>query len=201
MHFGRSHSEHTPTPRLERRIMGLKWGQCMLLLAPWCWAYLALSKVADGVFPMAPNPTPTAKPSANKTQSRRAGVRWICLLDKLTKQSEKQELLLVYPQNIHGGRGLVCREYSTFILYLNVTIGNYSKGPECTSSPLTSHEYHLKCPSSRMEKVTWRVMYSRVWQITDSKAVSGLIPCRQKPFFLLQPHCLSGVRRWASKGD
>lgn len=33
---------------------------------PWYQSYLALSKVADEVFPMAPNPTPTAKPSADK---------------------------------------------------------------------------------------------------------------------------------------
>ena len=29
----------------------------------WGVAYLALSKVADAVFPTAPNPTPTARPS------------------------------------------------------------------------------------------------------------------------------------------
>lgn len=50
-----------------------KW-RCMLLFVAWYWAYLALSKVADEVFPMAPNPTPTAKPSVDKIQTRLGGV-------------------------------------------------------------------------------------------------------------------------------
>lgn len=38
--------------------------------------YLAFSKVADAVFPIAPNPTPTASPSVKK--------RMKCILESLT---------------------------------------------------------------------------------------------------------------------
>ena len=44
--------------------------------------YLAFSKVAAAVFPMAPNPTPTARPSAKKynfnIQKKLFGHLWSC---------------------------------------------------------------------------------------------------------------------------
>lgn len=47
-------------------------------------SYLALSKVADDVFPMAPNPTPTAKPSAKTTTNTQ-------IIDPMTPVLKKGE--------------------------------------------------------------------------------------------------------------
>lgn len=126
--------------------MWLKWRSLMLLFVAWRWSYLALSKVADGVFPMAPNPTPTAKPSVNETRVRLAG-------DGLFfRQSYKAKritgIVTRVSKHTWRGRGLVCGEYSKSP---SETAG---EAPSGSPSPLTSRECYLKRLSSRMEKVT-----------------------------------------------
>lgn len=63
--------------------------------------YLAFSKVAAGVFPMAPNPTPTASPS--ETQGKIQGVahwNWISSVS-YTEHTSDAKMDIKYRQKDH----------------------------------------------------------------------------------------------------